>query len=525
MRQGWLALVLVLSACAPGATGPPPTQTLRLPTPSSTPWQPSPSPTSSPPTAIPTPLATPQALEDELGAQSMAMKEAFLADLGLMGTATRYLIDLQVHLDPQGDQARLQGVARIRYFNAGSDPLPDLALMLWPNDEQYLATMQAGPVLVDGREVPVEVLLDGLALLAKLDPPLEPGAWLDASVPFRIQASGPIGGAVPRRFGITRGVLVAPTFYPLVPPRREGTWDVLDAPPGGDTTTSETAFYTVRIDAPADLVLVASGTALQVHEEEGRRRVTYVSGPMRDFAIALGPFKGAVREVDGTLVRAWYLPEHEEDGGRMLQYGAEQFGLLSEMIMPYPYRELDLVDAPGAYGGIEYPGLVFIGTLGTPGVMIPVVHEVGHQWFYALIGDDQIREPWLDEGAATFTQILYFEEYLGSGRAARELSDFRAWLRSASDPSKPIGLPVGAYADSGDYALMVYIKGALFFETLRAEMGEQAFRRFLGAYAEAFRYRIASGAEFQRLAEESCACELDALFDLWVFEGGEIELP
>lgn len=210
---------------------------------------------------------------------------------------------------------------------------------------------------------------------------------------------------------------------------------------------------------------------------------------------------------------------------RMLEYAVQQMDLLSGLIMPYPYLELDLVDAPGAFGGIEYPGLVFIGTLGTPGVLVPVVHEVGHQWFYGLIGDDQIREPWLDEGAATFTQILYYERFFGTGRAARELSDYRAWLAKSTDPTLPIGLPVDGYPNPSDYALFVYIKGALFFDALRAEIGEQAFERLLQAYGQAFRYRIATAAQFQALAEESCACELDPLFERWVYQGGQVDLP
>jgi aminopeptidase N len=206
----------------------------------------------------------------------------------------------------------------------------------------------------------------------------------------------------------------------------------------------------------------------------------------------------------------------------MLEAGARQLQILSELVGPYPYLELDLVDVPGAYGGIEYPGLVTVGTLGTRQVIEPTVHEVGHQWFYGLVGDDQLDEPWLDEAAATYTEVLYFEETQGAGAATGMLSAFRDLLRSHPRPGTPIGMPVEAYDSIQDYGLFVYLKGALFFDALRARLGDDLFFEFLQTYFETHRYRTASGEAFQSLAEQTCGCELDPLFDLWVWDGGEI---
>jgi aminopeptidase N len=82
---------------------------------------------------------------------------------------------------------------------------------------------------------------------------------------------------------------------------------------------------------------------------------------------------------------------------------------------------------------------------------------------------------------------------------------------------------VEAYDD--DYGLIVYGKGALFFEALRREMGDRSFFDFLRAYYERYRYRFATSEGFHETAEATCACELDALFDLWVYEGGPVERP
>jgi aminopeptidase N len=150
------------------------------------------------------------------------------------------------------------------------------------------------------------------------------------------------------------------------------------------------------------------------------------------------------------------------------------------------------------------------------------VHEVAHQWFYGLIGDDQIVEPWLDEAAATYAEALYYEEAVGVGRSTSFLSDLRALIRRQPESDLPIGWAVGEYQNEFEYAAFVYFKGALFFDALRNKLGEVGFKIFLKDYFESYRYGFADAAGFQSIAESACGCNLDPLFDLWVYQGGQI---
>jgi hypothetical protein len=460
------------------------------------------------------------------GLQARALLAEHRGVLEALGQLTRYWIEVSVDFDPPAERATLSGRARIHYTNRSSASLSELYLMLWPNDDQYFARMEVGPLLVDGRRVATQLEHGHVALRARLPEPLAPGEQADLALPFHIEAGGPIGGTRPRRFGITEGVLAAPTFYPLVPPLEQGQWQVGPAPPGGDTTYSETALFHVTVEAPAHLKLAASGVEIMnLESEEGTQRRSYLSGPMRDFAFALGPFEEQVRQVEEVQVRAWYLPEHAEGGERMLAAGSEQLAILSELVGPYPYPELDLVDLPGAFGGIEYPGLVFVGTLGGAEVVDPTVHEVGHQWFYGLVGNDQIRDPWLDEAAATYTQILYEERVHGSGRASGALAQYRTWLQGNPSAADPIGWEVGAFGSVQDYFSVVYLKGALFFDALRAEMGDEAFFQFLRSYYRDHQFGVAEPEDFESSAESACGCVLDPLFARWVYEGGEMPGP
>ena len=479
-------------------------------------------------TPTPPPLATPRLGPNPLEAQEMALRPEFAGDIAPFATAARYTIYADVDLDLAADEATIEGVARILFTNPLQQPLEDWVIMLWPNDDaQYQSAMVAGPVLIDGEAVESELEQGGIALRVRLPQPLAPGAALDASVPFTVFVDGPMRPDSPKRFTITEDVLLAPTFYPIVPRLLDGEWQVMPAPPGGDTTNSDVGLYEVHLTASTEFALAASGVEVdRAENDDGTFTAVYVTGPVRDFAFALGPLQLTERNVDGVLLRAWVLPQHADDAGPMLAAAATQVRALTQALGPYPYTELDLVDAPNAYGGIEYPGLVFIGTLGTFALVEPVVHEVGHQWFYGLIGNDQLLDPWLDEAAATFTEILYYEAAFGVQRGTTALEGLRQAVEFQADNADlPVGLPVGDYDSQSEYAIIVYLKGALFFETLRRELGPDAFGDFLHAYYQEFRYGFASAGGFQAVAEAACSCDLDSLFDLWVYDGGPLPGP
>jgi hypothetical protein len=484
------------------------------------------------PTALPTttPQPTPLPFKPTLTAepdpgtyQAQGLRAEFASDAGRNPAWTRYTLQVDVEFDPQAETASMDGQARILFINPLHTPLRDLELMLWPNDPQYEAEMTAGPALIDGRFVDPVPLLGHLALSLPLAEPLMPGRQIDVTLPFHIEAGGPIGGSSPKRFGITEGVLIAPTFYPLVPLLVDGAWQVEPAPPGGDTTNSETALYDVTITSPREFGLAVSGTEIEhTDNPDGTQTSHDVTGPMRDVAFALGPFQTRTLKFEDVELRAWFLRQHAGAVDSMLEAARIQVGALTDWAGPYPYPQLDIVDAPGAFLGIEYPGLVFIGDLGGTDLIEPTVHEVAHQWFYGLVGDDQLHEPWLDEAAATYSEVLYYEAAGRSGRATGLLSDFRAWLRSYPHPTLPIGLGVGEYASEGEYSLFVYVKGALFFDALRRELGDDEFKDFLHLYFQTNRYGVAHGADLQEAAEDVCGCGLGSLFDLWVWTGGPI---
>ena len=480
------------------------------------------------PTAGPTPAPQPTlpAGFEDLALFHAALRPEFAGDVDQFSQATRYAIAVVVSFNADGTAA-LAGRERVRYTNQQDFPLDEIYLMLWPNEPaQYLSEMVLRHVAVDGVEVRPVFEHDNLAARLDLPHPLPPGAVVDLSAEFEVTAYPGIDSAGPARFGLTHDVLLAPTFYPLIPRLVEGEWQTQPPPTGGDTTNSDSAFYLWRVTAPRELAIVGTGSVIDSGQSGGQQTQTLAAGPVRDLALVVGPLERYQREADGIMLNAYLLAEHDEFAQEMLNYTEDQIKTLQELVGPYPFAELDVVDAPGAFGGIEYPGAIFIGVVrDDPFFEEATVHEVGHQWFYSLIGDDQLLEPWLDEAAATYTQALYRENVHGQD-AARDFLDF-LWddVLSSDSPDLPIGLPVGDYPSDGAYGTIVYLKGALFFDALRRELGDETFFQFLKDYYAAYRYGFASAADFQAAAEQTCACDLDALFDVWVYKGGEVQRP
>jgi aminopeptidase N len=141
---------------------------------------------------------------------------------------------------------------------------------------------------------------------------------------------------------------------------------------------------------------------------------------------------------------------------------------------------------------------------------------VGHQWFYNLVGDDQLDDPWLDEALTQFATLQYYaDEYGASGEEGFRNSLEGRWA-SVGNADIPIGLPVAAYSGQ-EYGAIVYGRGPLFFVVLREEMGKQVFDQFIKEYTETLSWDIATPEKLMVLAEEHCGCDLTPLFEEWVY--------
>ena len=426
------------------------------------------------------------------------------------------------HLELSLDEAltTVEGRQEVFYTNRGDRSLDELVFQLFPN--LLGGNLEIQGVRVNDQEVAPSYLEGRTALRVPLPLILPVDSSVVIALDFRLRVPEDIS----RNFGILafrNGVLSLAHAYPLLAVYGEDGWDLDPPSPHGDLLFAESSFYRVRVSAPAGLVVVTSGRQVDRRLEGQRQVLTFAAGPVRDFFLAASfDYHLQSRTVGGTVVRSYSLAGERRSAERALGYAVAALDIFSARFGGYPYRELDLVPIATSALGVEFPGIVAIadalegqGSDGGPLLEGTTVHEVAHQWFYGLVGNDQVTEPWLDESLAQYATSLYFRDRYGE----RAYQGFRQSLQerweSVGRREMPIGLAAGEYTPR-EYGAIVYGLGPLVLELLAERLGEGVFTAFLRGYVTEFTYGNATTADFEALAEESCACDLGDFFARWV---------
>jgi aminopeptidase N len=129
--------------------------------------------------------------------------------------------------------------------------------------------------------------------------------------------------------------------------------------------------------------------------------------------------------------------------------------------------------------GIEYPGGFFLGPVLAP---VTITHEAAHEWFYGMVGDNQARDPWLDEGFATYAEAV-----------VNDSAD--DYLDALNQPAR-VDAGTGTFADDPEtYVRVVYGKGAAALLTARARAGAPAFDAAVRCYVTANAWQVATPAD------------------------------
>lgn len=211
---------------------------------------------------------------------------------------------------------------------------------------------------------------------------------------------------------------------------------------------------------------------------------------VRDVSLTVGRLRTESREVDGVRLHVGVPSSSVASAGEWADATAAAMRSLSTYLGPFPYRDLWVTVADSVGTGIEFPGSIQFGNVSPTRYPQLVPHEVAHMWFYGLVGNDQARDPWLDEALAEYAETLV------DGTGARSVR-----FQAPSRVRDRVGRSMAWYAALRNpdlYAAGVYRQGGAMLHRARQAAGPATFDRLLRGYLNANAHRIATPRDFAR---------------------------
>lgn len=433
-------------------------------------------------------------------------------------------------LVPASDQpARIEGTLTLDFVNFTDAAQDQIYLRLYPNFEDWGGgSMTVANVTVANQPVQPVAGGDSTLISLPLETPIEPGDRVTVALDFvttipldPVTSYGMFG-----YFNDSQSYNLA-QWMPLL-----AGWDpangwLLEKPNRvGDPVFSYTALYDITLTAPADITFVTSGSEVSQEPIGPLTTHRWTAGPMRDFVMSAGTdLQVMSQQVGETTINSWYFTGYEDAAALVLQYGVDSFEVYSKKFGVYPYTEMDLVQARlgDQAAGVEFPGLMYIGSFhydpASDYLRFTTVHEVAHQWWYGLVGNNQYLHAFLDEGMANESSMIYRQEIDGPEAADEWILDYlqRPFLTMlfGNMGDMMVDQPSADFLTNGPYGRTVYGKGALGFDAIRRAIGDDAFFQGLQAYVAEHRFGIAQPDDLLNALEDASGQDLGELWAHW----------
>lgn len=476
------------------------------------------------------PMASPVGSDDPRLAQIKPAQRAW-ADARLPKALSAYSITTSI--DPVGKL--IHGSLTLDYVNDTGTPLHVLPFRLYANAGET-ELMTVSDVRVANRPVNPTMSVNNTVVAVPLADALAPNETIRISMTFSLTV--PVDNA--GQYGMlsidsNTGTWALAEWYPILAGWDPANGFELDPPSvNGDPVFSTTSLYDVRLTAPEGWSVVSSGNATtSAPNSSGTRQWTIETGPVRDITlVADADFESVSTVVDGTAITSWFNPGGDRSGKAALTYATQAIELFDTLLVPYPYTTFDVVPVE-LYGaaGVEFPNLIFIAqayygpdedlSAGSD-FEFTVAHEVVHQWFYGLVGNNQYLHAFTDEGMTNFlSSKIYFDRVEGN-----EVGD-RVYANAAKDVFVSVALagqdqivdtPTDAFPSGYAYAWAAYAKAPVGFNAIYEQVGADAFFAGLRDYINAFAFSVAQPTDMQDAFSTAAGTDIGPLWQRWFEE-------
>ncbi|MBO9533660.1 MAG: hypothetical protein J7513_11880 [Solirubrobacteraceae bacterium] len=376
------------------------------------------------------------------------------------------------------------GTESIVARNDGRSPTDRLWIRLWGNGPKGCSPRAVTATITSGGRRG-RLIRDCTAMEVILPTPLAPGAATTITLALTITAPN-----LSDRFGAADDIDLFGNALPVLAQRDRKAWRLPSYSPYGESWVTTWARFALTLHHPAALKVAAAGSTTTTPDPNGATATTTSVVDARDTFWAIGAMEEVQRTTArGVKIRAWSPVEAGGDRDDAAAGAASAMEEIERHLPAYPYPEYDVIVARiQAGGGMEYPTVVI--TDGTDDV---TRHETGHQWFYGLVGDDQYREPWVDEGLTSFLEV-----YWTSSNSQQTPACYPSRRFTVKDPATFITSSMTYWnRHVGQYGL-AYDNPACALREARSKLGDAKFTAVMRGLVTRYERRIMTGADVRR---------------------------
>ena len=344
-------------------------------------------------------------------------------------------------------------------------------------------------------------------LYAYLERSLYPGDKVVLDIGFMTKLAN-----VDHRTGVSKHTVNLGNFFPILCGIKNGGFAETVYYSDGDPFYSECADYKVSLTVPKDYVVASTGEIIEERTLESKKVHTMSQTNVRDFAMVLSEdYRVVSSETDGKTLSYYYYAD--ETPQKTLDLIKESFGFYEDTFGEYPYEHYAVAQAGFCLGGMEYPCVSFVSdNLTETDRARTIAHETAHQWWYGVVGSDQLENAWQDEGLAEYSALAFFENYEKYGvtrdnMIKEAMQEYRSYydvygsVLGRTDTRMTRNLK--EYLSDYEYRCLSYDKALIMFDTLRKSVGDKKFFASLSKYYKTHAYEIATVGDLVGCFEKS----------------------
>lgn len=377
-------------------------------------------------------------------------------------------------------------------------------------------------VIVNSEEQEVDLIGDNSDILnVKLDDNLSPNSVANLYLEYTVTLPN-----INHRFGYGEDTINVANFYPIMCMYEDGEYVMDSYHYNGDPFYSEVANYNVELTIPSIYTLASTGNKKGVSENENTKTYTIEAKVVRDFAFILSDKYSILSDnIDGVQVNYYYYKNQYPNEG--LKASVDSVRTFNELFGDYPYDTLNICEANFVHGGMEYPNIVFISDAVTnqSDYINTIVHEVAHQWWYGIVGNNEYHYGWLDEGLTEYSTLLFYEKNSDYNVDTKELvknttnsyvTFVEIYEKVFGEVDSSMNRELDEYTNESEYVYIAYVKGMLIFDSLREVIGKDKFDKAIKQYFEDNKFKIATPDSLINSFENATKMPLREFFNSWM---------